>query len=362
MPLLSVIVPTFNERENVAPLLASLAAVLTEVDYEVIVVDDDSPDGTGTAARAMAQRNPRVRVLRRIGRRGLSSAVIEGMLSASSPYLAVIDGDGQHDERVLPEMLRKLRDEQLELVVASRHLEGDGMDALSGERVALSNAGRSLFSLVGSGQVSDPMSGYFLLTRDFFDEVAHGLSGIGFKVLVDILATARRPVRVGEVGYCFRQRARGTSKLDIVVELEYLELLFDKVTGGWIPPSYFLFGLVGAVGMAFNFVAAAVLLRGFGLEFVQAQAAGALLTVAVNFFLNNVITFRARRMRGSRLLLGLVRFYLVCSVGLLAQLAVATALQRLGAHWVPATLVGIVIGSVWNYTIAANLVWISRRR
>ena len=371
MPLLSVIVPTFNERDNVAPLLASISTVLTGVDYEVVVVDDDSPDGTGMAARAIAQRDPRVRLLRRIGRRGLSSAVIEGMLSSSSPYLAVIDADGQHDERMLPEMLRKLRDEQLELVVASRHLEGGGTDGLSGERLALSNAGRRLFTLVGSGQVTDPMSGFFLLTRDFFDEVAPGLSGIGFKVLVDILATAGRPVRVGEVGYRFRHRERGVSKLDIVVELEYLELLFDKVTGGWIPPSYFLFGLVGAVGMAFNFVATAILLRVFGVDcsadlqvcqsFVQAQAAGALLTVAVNFFLNNVITFRARRMRGGRMLMGLVRFYLVCSVGLLAQLAVATALQRLGAHWIPSTLVGIVIGSVWNYTIAANLVWISRR-
>ena len=124
-----------------------------------------------------------------------------------------------------------------------------------------------------------------------------------------------------------------------------------------MPPAYFLFGLVGTAGMAFNFLAAALLLRVSGLTFLQAQAIGALLTVAFNFLLNNAITFRAHRMRGTRFAMGLFRFYVVCSVGLLAQLAVAAALQTLGANWVPSTLVGIVIGSVWNYAFAAQLVW-----
>ena len=362
MPQLSVIVPTFNERDNVVPLVESLGAVLHGVDYEVVIVDDDSPDGTGALARRLAQDNPRIRVIQRIGRRGLASAVVEGALSTSSLYLAVIDADLQHDERILPSMLRKLRDEGLDVVVGSRHVGAGGMGDLSSDRVRLSNSGRRLFELISRARVSDPMSGYFVLTREFFDEVAHSMSAIGFKVLADILASANRPVRVGEVGYQFRSRAHGESKLDIVVELEYLELLFDKLTGGWIPPSYFLFGLVGTAGMAFNFLAAALLLQGWGVEFLRAQAIGALLTVAFNYFLNNATTFRSARMRGAEIATGLLSFYVVCSVALLAQLAVASALQRFGVHWIPATLIGIVIGSVWNYTIAAQLVWRVRRR
>ncbi|MBK5296200.1 MAG: glycosyltransferase family 2 protein [Vicinamibacteria bacterium] len=362
MPQLSVIVPAFNERDNLAPLTAALASTLDGIDYEVVVVDDDSPDGTGALARRLAQDNPRIRVIQRIGRRGLASAVVEGALSTSSPYIAVIDADLQHDERILPAMLAKLRADGLDLVVGSRHTGEGGMGDLSSDRVKLSNAGRRLFHAISHTHISDPMSGYFVLTRGFFDEVAHSLSAIGFKVLVDLLASARRPVRVGEVGYQFRSRAHGDSKLDIVVELEYLELLFDKLTGGWIPPTYFLFGLVGTAGMFFNFVAAALLLRVWGVDFFRAQAIGALLTVALNFFLNNALTFRSARMRGAEIVTGLLLFYVVCSIALLAQLAVASALRQFGVHWAPATLVGIVIGSVWNYTIAAQLVWRGHRR
>jgi dolichol-phosphate mannosyltransferase len=357
MPHLSVIVPTYNERANLDPLTSALAAALEGIDYEVVVVDDDSPDGTASHARELAQRDPRVRVVQRIGRRGLASAVVEGALSTSSPYIAVIDADLQHDERILPEMLRKLRDEGLDVVVGSRHAAVGGMGDFAAERVALSNAGRRLFESLWHMPVSDPMSGFFVMTRGFFDEVSHALSAVGFKVLVDLLASAARPVRVGEVGYQFRARTHGVSKLDVVVEIEYLELLFDKITGGLIPPTYFLYALVGSAGMLFNFGVAGLLIRAGGVEFLRAQAIGALLAVALNFFLNNALTFRFARMRGAQVVTGLLLFYVVCSIALVAQLAVATSLQRFGVHWMPATLAGIVIGSVWNYTIAAQLVW-----
>jgi dolichol-phosphate mannosyltransferase len=357
MPLLSVIVPTYNERDNLTPLTAALSAALDGLDYELVIVDDDSPDGTAAAARTLAQRVPRIRVIQRIGRRGLASAVIEGVLSTSSPYVAVMDADLQHDERILPAMLHKLRDSGLDVVVGSRHAVDGGMGAFATQRVSLSNAGRRLFEWFWRVPVSDPMSGYFVMTRPFFDEVAHSLSAVGFKVLVDILASASRAVRIGEIGYQFRARSHGASKLDVVVELEYLELLFDKVTGGLVPPTYFLYALVGSTGMLFNFAVTSLLLRAAGLTFLQAQALGALMAVALNFFLNNALTFRFARMRGSEIASGLLLFYVVCSIALFAQLAVASALQQFGAHWIPATVAGIVIGSVWNYTVAAQLVW-----
>ena len=362
MPEFSVIVPTYNERSNLEPLTQALAQALSGIDYEVVIVDDDSRDGTAAAARTLAQRDARVRVVHRIGRRGLASAVVEGLLATSSPYMAVMDGDMQHDERILPVMLAKLKAEKLDVVIGSRHTSDGSMGEFAADRVALSNVGRLLFETVSSVQVSDPMSGYFVLTREYFHEVAHSLSSVGFKILVDLLASARRPVRTGEVGYTFRNRAHGESKLDVLVGLEYLQLLLDKWTRGWIPASYLLFAGVGSAGVLFNFAAAAILIHTTQLGFTQAQAVGALLTIAFNFLLNNALTFRSGRLKGVNILYGLVAFYAVCSVGLLAQLAVARSLQQFGIHWAPSTMAGIVIGSVWNYSMAALLVWQIRRR
>lgn len=362
MPELSVIVPTYEERGNLRLITHALREALDGIDYEIIFVDDDSPDGTSAAARTLAQSDTRVRVIQRIGRKGLASAVVEGLLASSAPYLAVIDADLQHDETILPQMLAKLKSESLDIVIGSRNSGGGSMGAFKKERVALSDAGRRLSQWVCGTSVSDPMSGYFVLTRSFFHEVAHSLSLIGFKILVDLLASARRPVRVGEAGYRFRNRLHGESKIDILVGLEYLELLLDKATGGWIPVSYMLFGLVGAAGIGFNFFAASVFMQWAQVAFLRAQTYGALLTIAFNFFLNNAITFRAARMRGVRLLQGVVLFYLACSVGLVAQLAVANSLREIGLHWAAATLAGIGIGSVWNYSMALMLVWQIKRR
>src|ERR1019366_8859981 len=203
MPELTVVVPTLNERENVDPTIAALAKALRGIDYEVIFVDDDSADQTAAAVRVLAQADPRVRVIPRIRRRGLAGAVVEGFLASSSDYLAVLDGDLQHDERILPDMLARIKAEQLDIVIGTRNAGGGSMGSFAGSRVRLSHAGRRLAAWVAKCDVSDPMSGFFLLTRAYFEEVAYGLSGSGFKILLDLLATAHRPVRIGEVGYAF---------------------------------------------------------------------------------------------------------------------------------------------------------------
>lgn len=362
MPELSIIIPTYNERPNLIPLLTSLAEALGRIDYEVLIVDDDSYDGTAALARSLAQRDCRVRVLQRIGRRGLASAAVEGMLATSSPYLLVMDADLQHDERVIPAMLQKLKEDNLDVVVGSRHVEGGGMGDLATGRIALSNLGRFLSSRVCRVPTSDPMSGFFIVTREYFHHVVHNLSCVGFKILLDLLASARRPVRLGEIGYTFRSRTYGESKLDIVVGLEYLQLILDKLTRGFVPVPFVLFGLVGSLGILCNFALAALFIGSFHFGFKEAQIAGAVLTIAVNFFLNNLLTFRVVRLRGIRFLYGLALFYVFCSVGLLAQVTIASSLHRLGVYWTVATLAGIAVGSVWNYSMAFLLVWQVKRR
>ncbi|QOY89750.1 glycosyltransferase [Paludibaculum fermentans] len=361
MAELAVIVPTFNEKANVLPLIEAVDRALAGIEYEIVFVDDDSLDGTSEHVRAVAQANPRVRILQRINRKGLASAVIEGMMSTSAPYLAVIDGDMQHDERVLPQMLAKLKQQQLDIVVGSRHVEGGGMGDFSKSRVLLSNAGKALSRSISKTPVSDPMSGFFLLDRRFLDDVVRELSSTGFKILLDLLASARRPVKLGEVGYTFRLRERGESKLNIIVSLEYLRLLLDKWVGAYVPVTYLIFGVVGAFGVLVNLAIIFLLLR-FGIEFSQAFIWSSSLVIAVNFFLNNALTFRSRRLQGAGLIVGLVLFYLACLIGLVVNLGIANSLREKGFPLWLSGLTGVTLSSVWNYWVTSILVWRAHRR
>jgi dolichol-phosphate mannosyltransferase len=357
VPELSIIIPTYNERENLVALLDRLAATLSGIDYEVVIVDDDSPDGTAALGRSLAQQNRNVRVLQRIKRKGLSSATVEGMLSTSSPYVAVMDGDMQHDERVLPQMLEKLKAENLDLVIGSRNTTGGSMGEFGAGRVALSEMGRRLSQAICRVKVSDPMSGYFVLTRGYLHEVIHSLSCIGFKILFDLIASSSRPVRIGEVGYTFRNRLHGESKLDIIVGLEYLQFLLDKFMGGWVPVSYLIFAMVGSVGLVVNWVLVYVFLRSFSISFDMAQLIASLLVVALNFVLNNRFTFRGARLRGVRALQGLGLFYVAASIGLAFNLSAAHGFRDFGVPWYLASLTGVAIGSIWNYWVTSLFIW-----
>ena len=358
---LSVVVPTFRERENVQLLIAALDKVLHNIEWEVIVVDDDSPDNTASLVRGLAAVHARVRILQRLGRRGLSSACIEGILASPAPYIAVMDADLQHDENILPEMLRRLKEEEVDIVVGTRNSDGGSMGAFARERVQLSFLGARLSKFVCFADLSDPMSGFFIVRREFFEEVVHRLSGAGFKILVDLVASSRRPVRIAEVGYRFRNRMHGKSKLDISVELEYLHLLVDKLLGRAVPTRFVLFVMVGAFGLLVHLGVLAVMFLGLHGHFLRAQAVATIAAMTVNFLLNNLFTFRDYRLSGWQLLSGLLKFYLACSVGALANLGFAGALIRRGVSWYFAGVGGVAVGSVWNYAVNAAFTWRRRR-
>jgi dolichol-phosphate mannosyltransferase len=360
MTELAVVVPCFNERENLVPLITAIDRALSGIDYEIIIVDDDSEDGTAARARELARSNPRVRVIQRIHRRGLSSAVIEGMMATSAPYAAVIDADMQHDEAILPYMLHVLKAQRLDIVIGTRNAEGGSMGGFSAERVRLSNAGKRISRAVCRVDISDPMSGFFLLDRRFLDEVVRELSQTGFKILVDILASAKRPVRFAEAPYSFRLRQRGESKLDIVVGLEFGQLIVHKWIGGFVPLTYVIFGMVGALGVLLN-MALLYILEVLGLKFSSAFILSATLVIAINFVLNNLLTFRSRRLRGISFALGLLIFYAGCGIGLAANLEIAKALKAGGIPELLAGLIGVTLGSVWNYAISSVFVWQVKR-
>jgi len=357
---LAIVVPTFKEKGNIHPLLERLNAALAGIEYEVIFVDDDSPDGTAAQIRGISTGDRRVRSLQRIGRRGLASACIEGMLSTAAPYVAVMDADLQHDETILPLMLEKLKEGGFDLVVGSRNVEGGSMGEFSSSRVRLSGLGRRLSNLICRCEIQDPMSGFFLLDRRFLEEVAHSVSGIGFKILVDLIASAKRPVRIAEVPFTFRSRLHGESKLDVLVGLEYLQLLLDKLIGDIVPPRFVIFSLVGAVGLVLYLSALWTMLHWLG--FGTALAVAAFLAMTLNFFLNNNFTYRDRRLRGRRLVGGLLSFYAACSVGVVITVKFAQQVKDSGIPWYAAGLVGLIVSSVWNFVVTMLFTWRLRRR
>jgi dolichol-phosphate mannosyltransferase len=353
---LSVIVPCYNERDNVAPMVAALEAALAGLAWEVVFVDDDSPDGTAAAARALAASDVRVRCLKRIGRRGLSSAVIEGAMSSSADFIAVIDGDMQHDETRLPLMLAAV-EAGADLAVGSRHVAGgDSAGLSSGFRERLSATGIGLARTLTGAKISDPMSGFFLLRRTLFEELAGRLTGQGFKILLDLILASKRPLTITEIPYHFRPRTAGESKLDILVLAQFAGLLIDKLLHRTVPLRFISFALVGAVGVVIN-LAVLQAASAAGLRFTTAQILGTLVAMAANFQLNNQLTYRAQRLKGARFWRGLILFFAVCSLGAIANVGIARALYAGRSGYLAAGAAGAAIGVVWNYAVSATLVW-----
>jgi dolichol-phosphate mannosyltransferase len=359
-PQLCIVVPTFNERANIRPLLRELSTVLQGVAWEIIFVDDDSPDGTAQVVREIDRW--RVRCLQRIGRRGLSSACVEGMLASSAPFVAVMDGDLQHDPRVLPHMLELLESGAAELVVGSRYVAGGSTADWDSQRLTVSRIATRLGHVLVPPELRDPMSGFFMLRRPLLDEVVRNLSGLGFKILLDIFASARRPIAFREVPYVFRSRHAGESKFGALAAWESLMLLADKLVGRYVPVRFIAFGMVGGLGVLMHLGVVTLAYRAFGSAFVFAQAVATGVSIVFNYFLNNLLTYRDRRRRGWRWLTGLASFAAACSIGAVANVSVASYLFARHAGWLLAALGGVIAGAVWNYAISSVYTWNSPRR
>ena len=356
---IAVVIPTFNEKANVPTLIAKLDQALAGRRWEAIFVDDDSPDGTAEAARELGRLDPRVRVIHRIGRRGLSSACIEGMCATAAPVVAVIDGDLQHDETLLPAMLDLLqRDADLDLVVGSRFVDGGGTGDWDRDRVAKSAFATRLSRKVLKGDLSDPMSGFFAIRTAHARRLAPELSAIGFKILLDLMTASPQPLRFAELPYTFRVRTEGESKLDHVVAMEYLIALYDRMFGRFVPVRFAMFSGIGVLGVGVHMGVLGVAML-LGATFLLAQILGAVAAMTFNFLLNNTLTYRDRRLKGMRQLLdGWVSFCVVCSVGLVANVGIAAFVHDFRDGGAAASaLIGILVGAVWNYALSSKFVW-----
>lgn len=355
MPELTVVVPAFRERENIPSLLDALEKALQGLDWETIVVVDDAFDGSEDVVRERAQRDPRVRCLQRIGRRGLASACIEGMLASSAPYIAVIDADLQHDETLMPSLLAAAKAEQADVVVASRYMEGASTGDLAADRVRISQLASSLSRVLAKG-LSDPMSGFFLVRRAFLERVVRRLYGRGFKILLDLIAAARGEVRIVERPYRMRSRQHGESKLGARVIAEFFMLIAYHLTGRLLPARFFLFAAVGVTGIGVHLAVLAAVFNTGG-NFLLSQALATWAAMTSNFFLNNAFTYADQALRGARIWRGLASFYAACGIGAFINIALAEWLYLQAFPYWAAGIAGALIAALWNFFTTASFTW-----
>lgn len=357
LPLdVAVVVPTLNEAANVEKLIAKLSVVLAGRGWEVLFVDDNSADGTSELVRRIARESRHVRIVQRVGRRGLSSAVVEGILATAAPIVAVMDGDLQHSEETLPRLIDAIADGAADIAVGTRYVAGGGIGDWDRDRARMSRLATRAGQIALGTDVSDPMSGFFAVRRDAFERALPRLSAVGFKILLDILASSPVPLKVAEIPYQFRTREAGESKLGVRVIAEYAELIADKTIGRVVPVRLIKFLMVGGLGV-FVHLAVLRMILGAGSAFFTAQTAAVMTAIAFNFFLNNSFTYADRKLRGWRLFGGLASFYAISALGAVANIGIGTWTAGQDERWWVAGVAGVVVGAIWNFAMSSALTW-----
>lgn len=356
---LAVIIPTFNETANVRPLLQKLAVALAGIHWEAVFVDDNSPDGTSDLVRQIALTNKQVRIVQRIGRRGLSTAVIEGMLATAAPVLAVIDGDMQHDEGILPQLYEAVASGKADVAVGTRYTEGGGVGEWDATREKMSRFATSLAQKLLKAPLNDPMSGFFAIRRDTLMAAMPRLSGVGYKILLDLIASLPTAPKIAEVPYEFRTREHGESKLGALVMAEYASLLAEKTIGRFVPVRLIKFLMVGGLGVGVHLSVLGTALA-TGMDFMTAQTLAVTIAIAFNFFLNNIFTYRDRMLKGWGVVAGLASFYLVSAVGAIANIGIGTWVNNQDSRWWIAGMAGVLVGAVWNFAASSFVTWRKR--
>lgn len=356
-PPLVLVIPTLNEADNIHPLLDRLYEVLSGLDWEVLFVDDDSSDATRERIAERASHDKRIRCIHRIGRKGLSSACIEGILASDAAIIGIMDADLQHDETLLPSLYEAVTTEGYDLVIGSRYVAGGGVGGWGQNRQRISRWATKLSQWVTRVKVKDPMSGFFMFQRASMNTAIRQVSGLGFKLLLDLLLSTERQLKIKEIPFEFRLRQAGESKLSAQVAWRLVLLILDKKIGRFIPARFVSFVLVGAVGVLVHFTTLLLIFKFLGADFVLAQAIATLVAMTSNFLLNNELTFADRAIRGKALFRGWASFVLACSIGAIANVGIANTLFQQDVGWALSALAGVLVGSVWNYAATAVYTW-----
>lgn len=357
---LSIVLPTFNECDNISPIAHELLDLASAYDLEIIFVDDDSQDGTAERVRDLARSHQQVRLIRRVGRAGLSSAIKEGILDATGDLVAVMDCDGQHQPSTVLKALHCLQETGSDLVIGSRFHPDAEISGLSSARQRNSTWANVVarFSLPSYGHLSDYMSGFFVCRLQAVLPYVRQIDVNGFKFLYELLAISRGRLRVAEVPLQFQPRISGESKLDLAIVWDLGISIIHTLLLRSVPRRAISFALVGATGIATHLLIYTFTRLSFDFSFELAQACAVIGAASTNFLINNVLTFRFQQLRGLGLWIGLLRFLLVTSMGMVANVGVSSALYHQAAQRpIFALFAGIAVDFVWKYAASSKFVW-----
>lgn len=355
-----MVIPTYNERDNVDHILSQIeSSPLARVVAQLVFVDDDSPDDTAKAIRERSHSIPTI-CLQRIGRMGLSSALIEGLMVAQTPFVAVMDADGQHSPQDLLSLANAARDQHLDLVIGVRQYPAGVGSATSGPQPLAQHLTRLWPALLGR-RLQDPLSNLFVVSQPALHRVVRGLKPVGSKLVFDMLTQMKGPDwRIEEMPVSLRPRHAGRPKLDWSVYIELLDQIVHRLSKGLIPERFLSFAAVGGSGVVVHFSALYTLVQMNQLPFWTSQALATLAAMTSNYTLNNEVTFRRLRRGGKTWPTGLALFVAFCSVGAIANVGIASALFAQAYAWWLSALAGVVVGAVFNFSLAKSYVW--RRR
>ena len=357
----SIILPTYNEFENIRPLIKRLLQIEEKYELELLIIDDDSTDGTTDLVKKLAQEESRIRIIHRVGRSGLASAIKEGLLDATGDIAVVMDSDGQHDPLAISQAISLLKSNKLDIVAGSRFLRDSEILGLSQRRTGGSSLANKLarFSLSKQYQhLTDYMSGFMVFKMHRCMPSIYKVDVNGFKFFYELLSISRGRFNIEEIPLNFLPRNYGSSKLDLSILWDFVISLVHTFSFRVIPRRAISFGLVGATGMVVQLTVTKILMGLLLLEFQTALPVGVVAAATSNYLINNALTFRSQRLNGRLLIKGLLKFLLVASLPVLANVGLATSFYRLVASDpFLAQLAGIIVVFVWNYAASSRFVW-----
>lgn len=358
-PELSLVVPTYNERENITLLLERIHKSLSDYNYELIVVDDNSPDGTSELARSLASKYP-LQVIVRTNERGLASAVVVGLKQARGEILGVIDADLQHPPEFIPALIKAVRD-GADVAIASRYIKGGGIEGWTFKRKIISRGAKipANILLTSARKIKDPLSGFFLFRKRVIDGAV--LSPTGYKILLEVLVRGKAN-RVVEVPYTFKERERGKSNLTAKEQINYLSHLSRLAWEEGGVRRFIKFCIVGASGFGVNVGLLALFVEIVGMHKVWAQIPSYQISILTNFAFNEFWTFSDRRTPGLRsFLMRAIKFNLVSQVGWGINLGVYyLALNVAGIYYIVSQIIAIAVATMWNFL--SNVIWTWRTK
>ena len=357
MKNISILIPTYNEALNIKILIDRISHCLKKIDWEIIFVDDNSPDKTSEKIEYFTKTQSNIKVVNRLNERGLAGAVITGLKYCKFQNIIVMDADLQHDPIYIPKLIKRIEKDDATIVIASRYFQSSTIEDFHFMRKIVSKLTIKIFNMFSYKKLTDPMSGFFIIKKDFFINLSKQLSKDGYKILADIILNGPKTITVSEISLGFKKRNAGQSKMNLRVLWDFLLIIAYCVLKNYVPRKYLSYIFVGCLGLLTHLIFLYVFYKLLLINFLLSHILATFIAILINFTLNNVLTFYSKNLIGFRWLIGLVNYNIFCSYGLFISYSITKVLSDLNCYWFLAGIIGTFTASIWNFSISKFLVW-----